>query len=460
METLQNGLNVEVTETAPCCFGAKVMVPAKLAQKTYSDVLNFYQARIPQKGFRAGHTPRQLVLTLHGKAILAETAEQLINNSMRDVFSEKKYDLAGGLKLKDGQQPPAYVNGQDYTFEVVFEAFQPVTVPEYKGLPIEHTPHVVSDDDVQAAVDTELRMRGSYDKSDNAAVEGDMVKVAYHTEAPEELKDAKNVAFLLNNDNSWQILRADAESLPGMTKAIVGHKAGEELDHTIEFPADFRNAQLAGKTLTYHVTVNEVHSFKPAELNEELFKSMNYKDLDDMKAKMRQRMEANFAQQDFSAKAGQAVKLLLANQTFPLPPTLVADNCKAVVSARLDHERQHHKASEEELAQKLPEIEKEVRQQVEEDLRLNRILDAIAAAEKLEASQQDLMQWAFYQAQRSGQNFDKFLKEFPKNQDLIYRAMTDIRRQKALSAVVEQAKAPEAPAQEPPAAEAAPAPEA
>ena len=212
METLKNGLNVEVTETAPCCFEAKVTVPAKLALKTYSDVLNFYQARIPQKGFRAGHTPKQLVLTLHGKAILAETAEQLINTSMREVFTEKNYDVAGGLKLKDDKQPPAYVNGQDYTFEVVFEAFQPVTAPNYKGLPIKHTPHVVSDEDVQAAVDTELRMRGSYDKSDNAAAEGDMVKVAYHTDVPEDLKDAKNVAFLLNNDNSWQILRADAES--------------------------------------------------------------------------------------------------------------------------------------------------------------------------------------------------------------------------------------------------------
>ena len=122
METLTNGLKAEITTTAPCCISLQIVVPADTVKKTYSSILGQYSQKVARPGFRAGHTPRQLILSLYGKAIEDETTERLVNQSLNEVVSEKKLRVAGEFSLEGGKTPP-YQAGQEYAFRVSTEVY-------------------------------------------------------------------------------------------------------------------------------------------------------------------------------------------------------------------------------------------------------------------------------------------------------------------------------------------------
>ncbi len=440
METLANGLNAEITTTAPCAITAHIVVPAETVKKTYSSILGQYSQKVVRPGFRAGHTPRQLILSLYGKAIEEETKERLINQSLQQVVSEKKIRLAGEFAL-DGGEPPAYQAGQPYDFTVKTEVFEDFELPQYKGLDIKKEVAKVEDKQVDEAAETFLRTHGNYAVVERAAEAGDMLKVDYTSDADEELKGVKEVAYLLNATNSWQMLR-EPESLPGVTQALVGLKAGESKDVAIEFPADFRLDALKGKKLNYHFTVREVHGFTPAELTPELFKQYGCEDLAGMKALLRKRMEDQNERTAIFKMYDQIREQLAATLNFPLPPTLVKNSCDHELEHAMEHLRKDG-ATEEQLAEQRTAKAAEIQAQVEKDFRLDLALERIAEAEKLQVPPQDFYQYCYSMAQQSGMSPDEFMKKVSGNNQLINSIFGTLLRQKALDFIRENVKGAE-----------------
>ena len=441
METLANGLNAEITTTAPCCITAHIVVPADTVKKTYSSILGQYSQKVVRPGFRAGHTPRQLILSLYGKAIEEETKERLINQSLQQVVTDKKLRIAGEFAL-DGGQPPAYQAGQPYDFTVKTEVFEDFELPKYKGLDIQKELTPVEDKQVDEAADTFLRTHGSYAVVERAAEAGDMLKVDYTSDADEELKAVKEASYLLSANNSWQMLR-EPESLPGVTAALTGLKANESKDVAIEFPADFRVDALKGKKLNYHFTVREVHGFTPAELTPELFKQYGCEDLDGMKALLRKRMEDQNERAAIFKMYDQIREQLATELSFPLPPTLVKSSCDHELEHALEHLRKDG-ATEEQIAEQRTAKEAEVKARVEKDLRLDLTLERIAETEKLQVPPQEFYQYCYGMAQQSGMSPDEFMKKVSGNSQFINNIFGTLLRQKALDFIRENVKGAEA----------------
>ncbi len=440
METLKNGLQVEVTETAPCCISLKAVVPAAQAKKTYSDILTQYMSNVRLPGFRAGHVPQKMVLRNYGKEILAEAAQQLLNRSMDAIVSEKELRIAGELKLADDKMPE-YVLDADYAFEASMEVFTAIEAPEYKGIELTKTVKKVTDKEVDETVDTFLHMRGTYEVVERAAEAGDMVKVDYTTDASDELKAIPEAKYQLEGNNAWQIMR-EPESLPGITAILSGVKAGESKDATITFPEDFRVKALAGQSIAYHFTVKEVHGFTYPEMNEEFFKQFGATDKESMRANIRQHLEGQQSQQQYQEQMTQAIEKLTAGQTFPLPPTLLAADKKSLVDAEVNKRRQRQVA-EEEITKAMPEIEADAQKQAEDNNRLVQVLDKIADVEKIEVTNMDFAGYCAMMGQQHGMKPEQVMKTIQKDRNAFNGVIGNILRQKALSLVVKEAKVTE-----------------
>ena len=449
METLANGLKAEITTTAPCCISLQIVVPADTVKKTYSGILGQYSQKVTRPGFRAGHTPRQLILSLYGKAIEAETAERLVNQSLNEVVTEKKLRVAGEFSLEGNTTPP-YQAGKEYAFTVKTEVYPEFELPQYKGLDIPKKVLPVEDKQVDEAAETFLRMHGNYAVVERAAEAGDMLKVDYSSDADEALKEVKEAAYLLNATNSWQMLR-EPESLPGVTAALIGVKAGESKDVAIEFPADFRVAALQGKKLNYHFTVQEVHGFTPAEQTPELFKQYGCEDLAGMKAMLRKRMEEQ-NERNAVAEMEKAIRdQLTAELSFPLPPTLSEHAYQHAIEHELGHHNHDHDHKHD--ASELPAGRaEELKAEVEKDIRMELLLDRIAEVEKIQVPPQDFYQYCYAMAQQSGMPPEEFMKKLSGNAGHLNNVFAMLLRQKAMSFICENVKGavPEANAPEEP----------
>ena len=83
METYKSGLNAELTTISPCTLQLTATVPAEVGKKAYNRHLDYYSKHVQKPGFRAGHVPQSMILSLHGKEILSDTAAYLANQARK-----------------------------------------------------------------------------------------------------------------------------------------------------------------------------------------------------------------------------------------------------------------------------------------------------------------------------------------------------------------------------------------
>lgn len=133
-----------------------------------------------------------------------------------------------------------------------------ITLGEYKGLILDNTVEVITDDDVQARIDQELQDKA--EAVSDGAREGDLVTVNYVGTIDGETFDggtANNYDFIIGNGGMFQEFE----------QGVIGMKKGETKEISIDFPSDYSDSTLAGKKADYKVTVQNVR--RAPELTDE-----------------------------------------------------------------------------------------------------------------------------------------------------------------------------------------------
>ncbi len=436
METYKSGLNAELTAIEPCVLQITAVVPATNGKKTYKDVLTFYTSKVSKRGFRAGHVPQSMIVSMHGKDICEETAQRLLNQAMEELIQTKELQLSGDIDL-EGDKMPTYTPDQDFTIKATVEIYPEVTLPEYKGLKATRKKVDVEQKRVDEAAETFLRMHGKYEKVDRPAQAGDMLKVDFTTEAEESLKEEPRAKYLLNGENSWQIMR-EPESIPGITAALTGVALDASKDVEITFPQDFRVEALAGKTIPYHFTIREVHGFTPPAFDEEFAKETGMKSMEDVKKSMRERMEQQEENNEMGNVYNQVVDAFRDALDYPLPPKLLARSLEDATK-RMEESLKARKLEGEELEKARQKELEELQKEVPANLRFIHALDLVAKKENVSPSQEDLYRYCLNQAQRMGMDLDQFFGEIRKSRETWERMTQDLVRQKTIAFMVEKA---------------------
>lgn len=156
-----------------------------------------------------------------------------------------------------------------------------ITLGEYKGLILDNTVEVITDDDVQARIDQELQDKA--EAVSDGAQEGDLVTVNYVGTIDEETFDggtANNYDFIIGNGGMFQEFE----------QGVIGMKKGETKEISIDFPSDYSDSTLAGKKADYKVTVQNVR--RAPELTDEwVTKNTDYTTVEEYREGTRKTLE-------------------------------------------------------------------------------------------------------------------------------------------------------------------------
>ena len=156
-----------------------------------------------------------------------------------------------------------------------------ITLGEYKGLILDNTVEVITDDDVQARIDQELQDKA--EAVSDGAQEGDLVTVNYVGTIDGETFDggtANNYDFIIGNGGMFQEFE----------QGVVGMKKGETKEISIDFPSDYSDSTLAGKKADYKVTVQNVR--RAPELTDEwVTKNTDYTTVEEYREGTRKTLE-------------------------------------------------------------------------------------------------------------------------------------------------------------------------
>ena len=271
-------------------------------------------------GFRKGKAPRKMIEKLYGAHVFYEDGlEEIFPDVYKFAIVEQDVKAVGRPNLTDMDISEEGV----VTITLTTEVYPEVTLGDYKGLEVEKTEVVISDEQVEAELDRMAQNVASTETVERAAEMGDTANIDF------EGFD-NGVAFDGGKGENFDLKLGSGSFVPGFEEQIVGMSAGEEKDIDITFPEDYK-AELAGKAVVFHVKVNKVTVTNVPAKDDEFAKDVSEFDtLDALKADIRAKAEEQAKKQADSAFEQACVEKAAENTTVDMP--------KALVEAELDNQ--------------------------------------------------------------------------------------------------------------------------
>lgn len=334
------------------------------------------QAKI--KGFRPGKAPRPIIASYYKDYIEEEVKRRMIEETMSEALKTADVNPLG--------EPVAdfiYEEGKNgYTLEV--EVLPDIELPNYSGVEVEVDPVTVTEDEIKQRIEGMREMHAQMvpREDGSTATENDLVFVKYVAyENGEPLNEVKA-------DNYPVQLGAKA-IMPELEEALVGMKAGEEKDVPLTFPEDYPDKSFANKTLTFHVTVNEIKEKKFPEINDEFAKDVGFDDLASLDSGVRKELENEKENIQKRTIADKIVEGLLSGMDIPVPKRFLEQR----VEANLEEMRGRFDAGKM-TAEERNVIETGLRQEYEkreeQNMKVEMVLIKIAQKEGIKVEESDI----------------------------------------------------------------------
>lgn len=292
-----------------------VAVPAEEVEKAYSARLQRLSRQVRVPGFRPGKVPLKIIEAQYGGRVMEEVAGDLIEESLKEAIGREGLRLAAGPRL----QRKRLERGKQLEYTAEFEVLPEIPHLDLRGQRIERPVAAIAEEDVDRTIETIRRQRVAWKPVQREARMGDRVRIDFtgQLDGKEfEGGSAKNFSLVLGSNT----LAGDLEQ--GLTGAV----AGDRRRLSATFPADYRHAPLAGKTVVFEVTVHEVAEPELPALNEEFARSLGIADgsLEKLRAEVRANLEREAQSRSRAVVRARVLKALLGANDFEVPEGLLA----------------------------------------------------------------------------------------------------------------------------------------
>src|SRR6266540_7057755 len=168
-------VNVTVENLGPCKKLLRVEMDAPAVDAALEEITRDFQKQVRLPGFRPGKAPRHLVVKAYASQIDEEAKRKLVSEGYRQAIADQKLRVVGQPDIEEIQ----FARGQPYQFAVTLETAPEFELPEYKGLPVKRELAVVTEGDVERALNVLREQRATYLDVARPVQDGDFVVVNY-----------------------------------------------------------------------------------------------------------------------------------------------------------------------------------------------------------------------------------------------------------------------------------------
>jgi trigger factor len=383
----------EITRLDHSAIKLTLTVDKEDVRRQYDELVNNYVKTVQIPGFRRGKVPREVLERKFGASLKDEALNSIFGKTVSEVFEDETFP-------KDDQPLPYSTPGidgepvldleNDLVFSVIYDVLPKLTVGPWKGLEVEVPDVSVTDEDLDRELE-EIRERNAIviDRDDgDSAAKDDVVTINYC-----ELDDEKNPVkgseredFVFTLGSGYNLYRFDDD--------IAGMKKNETKDIVKTFPDDHTYKELAGKTVTFRVTLTALKEKKLPELDDDLAQDVDekYKTLDDLKNNIKDRFSKNLEKRLRNITVLKILEKTLETTPIDLPESMI----RLELESRWKNLARRFNVSPDELERNLgksgqdPEkIREEWRGSAETALKSRLIIETLMKDLGLEASEEE-----------------------------------------------------------------------
>jgi len=277
------------------------------------------------KGFRNGKAPRSVLERLYKKDVHADVAARLARDTLIAALQESELPVIGTPRL----DPPELDPGAAYRFDVTVEVKPDIPDIDFKGLSLKKTVYEISDGEIEAQLAMLQRNLAKLKpvEENRPVAQDDYVVIDYagFFEGKPYDETAPTTDFTIKIGEGTIHKDFDAQ--------LVGAEPGSQVEIKVDFPADYFNDKLAGKTIAFQVTVKEIRVEELPPIDDAMAQRLGeYQTLEQLKSVIRDNLEAGYARRSEQELHEEIFKELAERCRFEVPETLVEVELENIIS--------------------------------------------------------------------------------------------------------------------------------
>ena len=386
-------------------------------------------------GFRQGKAPPSLVIQRLGFApVLEEAIREALPEWYERALLDSGVSPIGDPSIEMVSTPDS--EGEPLAFKFEVGVRPPAKLGEYKGLEVGRAENEVPDDIVDREIERVREGFARLEPVEREAAEGDSLLIDF-----EGFVDG--AAFEGGKAEDYLLALGSGQLIEGFEEQLTGAKAGEDRKVEVTFPDEYQAEHLAGEDAVFKVKVKEVREKILPDLDDDFASDASEFDtLEELRADVREKVGQALdsrAEEDFRVAAIDAA---VDAATVEVPDELVTARAterwermeRQLGSRGMDpnaYLQMQGKTREEMIEESKPDAERELKREA--------VVTAIAEAEEIEVSDEELVEALEHSAEHERTTPEKLLERLRENgRDAMVR--DDIRARKAIELVAEAAK--------------------
>lgn len=381
------------------------------------------------KGFRPGHAPQRLLERFFGDQVRSDVIQRLVREYTDKALEEQN--------LKPMVAPEIITEETDLSkalrFSAVFDVRPELVVKDYEGLKVPRRTVEVSEQDVDAALERIRDRHATLKKVEDrkTVATGDFVLAELDGQA-----DGKTLPGLKVED---RLLEVSPKSLAhGLDEVLTGAEVGRPVKRTRNYPTDYAEKEIAGKSIEWQATVKEIFRRDLPSIDDEFAKDQGYQSLAELRAKLKQQLIEQAGREAENRVRQGLLELIIERNPFEVPESLIDREQHALESelaatleaSGVPHEQAHARAHEN---------SQELRTRAEKRARTMLLIDAIASQENVALGDEEVAERVARMVREAGRERER-VAQFYADENNRAALRDSLRREKALDVVMQRAQ--------------------
>jgi trigger factor len=375
-----SAIRVQTSEESSVLRTLAVEVDAKRVKRAFDRAYRDLAKNVAVKGFRPGKAPRSVLERLYGASVVEQIERTLVGETLSDAIEQTGLEPVAEPAVEAAKLLP----DEDFRYTARVEVKPGIELPDLTGLPAKK-PHVeVGDEEIEREIEA-LRQR-------NAPVveepEGTLL-ASGHIATLDFVGRIEGKPFQGGSGQGVDLEIGSGQFIPGFEEQLVGAVSGEDREVTVSFPEQYANAELAGKQAVFAAHVVAVKRRELPALDDDFAKDLgDFETLEDLRARIRADITAAREQAAKAELQRTLLESLVARTSFDVPPGMIERQLQQQL--RSAREQLEARVPEEELLGQLERWKEQWRESAERKVREGLLLEAVAQAEGLSVSPEEI----------------------------------------------------------------------
>ena len=385
-------------------------------------------------GFRKGKAPKKIIELNYGEGVFYEEA---LNIMLPDAYEAAVKEL----KLEPVSTPDVDIEqlekGKPVVFKIEVTIKPEVKLGDYKSIEVEKVEYNVTDEDIEKELKSLQEMNSRLTEApDRETKMGDVLTVDF-----EGYIDGEEFEGGTAKDQLLEI--GSGKFIPGFEEQLIGKKKDEEVEVNVKFPEDYSEESLKGKDAVFNVTIKEVKEKQVPELDDEFAKDVSEFDtLEELRNETKEKLEKDAKNREKAENENKIIGKVVESSEIDVPEVMIDNQVENEVGEfeyRLRMQGLSIDRYYELTKTNIDDLKSQIKPNAEKRVRTELVLEAIAKAENIEASEEEVESELEKMAKDYKQeNVEKF-KEDMKKGDLEY-LKSGIIKNKTIELLIENAK--------------------